>query len=71
MMCIAMIVNDYTMPETKKTAGFTAFTVRSNTIRRANCELCALRVEGCALLSEGTCDSCLYTHLSICLTRTK
>jgi len=53
MICLAMIVNDYTMPETTRTTGFSVFNVRSGTMRRANCDLCALRDEGCALLSEG------------------
>lgn len=53
MICIVMIVNDYIMPETTRTTGLSAFDVRSGTMRRANCDLCALRDEGCALLSDG------------------
>jgi hypothetical protein len=53
MICIAMIVSDYTMPETTRTTGSSVFDLRSGTMRRANCDLYALRDEGCALLSEG------------------
>jgi hypothetical protein len=35
MICIAMIVNDYATPETTRTAGFSAFNVRSYTMRAA------------------------------------
>jgi hypothetical protein len=35
MVCIAMTVNDYAMPETTRTTGFNAFNVRSDTMRRA------------------------------------
>jgi len=70
MKCIAMFVNDFTMPETTRTTGFRVFNVRSDTMRRGNCDLCALRDEGCALLTEGdvrflslcTLECLSYTH---------
>jgi len=41
------------MPESTWTTGLGVFNVRSGIMTRANCDLCALRDEGCALLNEG------------------
>jgi len=66
MICITMFVNDYTMSETTRTSVFSVFSVRSDNMKRANCDLCD---EGCASLSESDVGSCLITHCSICRTR--